>query len=174
MLKGTIMKLYNIEKKSIEDVPYVISDKGTFYTQFLTEEELKEYGYLKVIYEDYPKDIDEFKKVVVSKEIKDDAYVVSYKIVDKTLEELTALFKEKIQELLDTKAREKGYDDILSACSYAGYENEFKAEGEAFGIWRAKVWKYGYALLEAISKGEKALPKSFEELMKELPKFEEK
>lgn len=134
----------------------------------------EELGYLKIINEEYPTNIGETKKVIETKKVKGDTYITSYRVVSKSLEELTELFKKKTQELLDTKAKEKGYDDILSACSYAGYENDFKAEGEAFGIWRAKVWKYGYALLDAIGKGERTLPKSFEELMKELPKFEEK
>ncbi|WP_103567421.1 hypothetical protein [Campylobacter concisus] len=167
------MKLYNLKDELVEDVPYIVSDKGTFYTKFLTEEELKELGYLKVIYEDYPTNTDEFKKVVQISEVKGDAYVISYEIVSKNLEELTALFKEKTQQLLDAKAREKGYDDILSACSYAGYDNDFRAEGEAFGIWRAKVWKYGYGLLNAIAEGKHKMPKSFDEILAEMPTFEE-
>ena len=167
------MQLYNIKEKYISDVPYVVTDKATLYTKFLNKEELKELGYLMVVEEPYPTFDSDFKKAITNDHIKDDTYISSYKVVDKTLDELTLLFKEKTQELLDAKAREKGYDDILSACSYAGYENDFKAEGEAFGVWRAKVWKYGYALLEAISKGEKELPKSFKELIKDMPKLEE-
>lgn len=167
------MKLYNLKDELVEDVPYIVSDKGTFYTKFLTEEELKELGYLKVIYEDYPTNTDEFKKVVQISEVKGDTYVVSYEIVSKNLEELTALFKEKTQELLDAKARERGYDDILSACSYAGYDNDFRAEGESFGIWRAKVWKYGYALLNGVAEGTHKLPASFDEILAEMPTFEE-
>lgn len=168
------MQIYDIKEKYVNDVPYIITDKATLYTKFLSKEELKELGYLMVVEEPYPTFDTNFKKAIPNNYIKDDTYISSYKVVDKTLGELTLRFKEKTQELLDAKAREKGYDDILSACSYAGYENDFKAEGEAFGIWRAKVWKYGYALLEAIGKGERELPKSFEELMKDLPKFEEK
>lgn len=167
------MKLYNLKDELVEDVPYIVSDKGTFYTKFLTEEELKELGYLKVIYEDYPTNTDEFKKVVQSSEVKGDAYVISYEIVSKNLEELTALFKEKTQELLDAKARERGYDDILSACSYAGYDNDFRAEGEAFGIWRARVWKYGYGLLNTIAEGKHKMLKSFDEILAEMPTLEE-
>ena len=167
------MQLYNLKENFVDDKPYIITDKGTFYTEFLTEEELKEYGYLKAIYKDYPTNIDEFKKVVQISEVKGDTYVISYEIVSKNLEELTALFKEKTQELLDAKAREKGYDDILSACSYAGYDNDFRAEGEAFGIWRAKVWKYGYGLLNAIAEGKHKMPKSFDEILTEMPTFEE-
>jgi len=167
------MQLYNLKENFVDDKPYIVTDKGTFYTEFLTEEELKELGYLKVIYKDYPTNTDEFKKAVQSSEVKGNTYVISYKIVSKNLEELTALFKEKTQELLDTKAREKGYDDILSACSYAGYDNDFRAEGEAFGIWRAKVWKYGYGLLNTIAEGKHKMPKSFDEILTEMPTFEE-
>lgn len=167
------MQLYNLKENFVDDKPYIVTDKGTFYTEFLTEEELKELGYLKVIYKDYPTNIDEFKKVVQISEVKEDTYVISYEIVSKNLEELTALFKEKTQQLLDAKAREKGYDDILSACSYAGYDNDFRAEGEAFGIWRAKVWKYGYGLLNAIAEGKHKMPKSFDEILAEMPTLEE-
>ena len=167
------MDLYNISEGRIENKPYVITSEGTLYTSFLSKEELKKLGYLVVSYDEYPVNTDEFQKVVQASMIDDDVYKVSYKIVSKNLEELTALFKEKTQELLDAKAREKGYDDILSACSYAGYDNDFRAEGEAFGIWRARVWKYGYGLLNAIAEGKHKMPKSFDEILAEMPTLEE-
>ncbi|WP_103618931.1 hypothetical protein [Campylobacter concisus] len=167
------MQLYNIKEKYISDVPYIITDKATLYTKFLNKEELKELGYLMVVEEPYPTFDSDFKKAIPNDHIKDDTYISSYKVVDKTLDELTLLFKEKTQELLDAKAREKGYDDILSACSYAGYDNDFRAEGEAFGIWRAKVWKYGYGLLNAIAEGKHKMPKSFDEILAEMPTLEE-
>lgn len=167
------MDLYNISEGRIENKPYVITSEGTLYTNFLSKEELKKLGYLTVSYDEYPVNTDEFQKVVQASMIDDDVYKVSYKIVSKNLEELTALFKEKTQQLLDAKAREKGYDDILSACSYAGYDNDFRAEGEAFGIWRAKVWKYGYGLLNAIAEGKHKLPASFDEILAEMPTLEE-
>lgn len=167
------MDLYNISEGRIENKPYVITSEGTLYTSFLSKEELKKLGYLVVSYDEYPVNTDEFQKVVQASMIDDDVYKISYKIVSKNLEELTALFKEKTQELLDAKAREKGYDDILSACSYAGYDNDFRAEGEAFGIWRAKVWKYGYGLLNAIAEGKHKMPKSFDEILVEMPTLEE-
>lgn len=167
------MDLYNISEGRIENKPYVITSEGTLYTSLLSKEELKKLDYLVVSYDEYPVNTDEFQKVVQASMIDDDVYKVSYKIVNKNLDELTALFKEKTQELLDAKARERGYDDILSACSYAGYDNDFRAEGEAFGIWRAKVWKYGYALLNAIAEGKHKMPKSFDEILAEMPTLEE-
>ena len=152
------MELYSLKDDLVAETPYIITDKGTLYTKFLDDKELKELGYLKVSYKDYPANVDEFKKVVQSSEVKGDTYVISYEIVSKNLE---------------AKAREKEYDDILSACSYAGYDNDFRAEGEAFGIWRAKVWKYGYGLLNAIAEGKHKMPKSFDEILAEMPTLEE-
>lgn len=82
-------------------------------------------------------------------------------------------FKKVVQSMLDTKAQEKGYDDIVSACSYAGYENEFRAEGEAFGIWRAKCWRWGYDLLERYKDTlTKNIP-SIDEMLKSMPEYVE-
>ena len=167
------MQVYNINNRVVEDIPYIVTDEATLYAQFLSKEELKELGYLKVVEEPYPNfDID-FKKAIPDYRIEDDTYIMSYKVEDKDMRELTALFKEKTQELLDAKAREKGYDDIVSACSYAGYENAFKAEGEAFGKWRSEVWSKGYAILKDITEGRRKLPESFKEILDELPILEE-
>lgn len=84
---------------------------------------------------------------------------------------LVSLFKSRIQALLDEKAQAKGYDSIVSACSYAGYENPFRAEGEAFGVWRANVWAYGYEQLALIQTGARAIP-TVEEFLAELPTME--
>lgn len=84
------------------------------------------------------------------------------------IEALKHSFISAIQNLLDRKAQENGYDSILSACSYAGYENPFRAEGEAYGIWRANCWAYCYGQLSLISNGSRLVP-SIEEFMMELP-----
>lgn len=81
---------------------------------------------------------------------------------------LLPLFKSGIQALLDEKARAKGYDDMVSACSYAGYENPFRVEGESFGIWRANVWTYGYEQLALIQMGAREMP-TLEDFLAELP-----
>lgn len=82
-------------------------------------------------------------------------------------------FKKVVQGILDTKARSKGYDDIVSACSYAGYENEFRAEGEAFGVWRAKCWRWGYDLLERYKDTPTKKIPSIEEMLKTMPEYVE-
>lgn len=82
-------------------------------------------------------------------------------------------FKQVVQNILDTKAQSKGYDDIVSACSYAGYENEFRQEGEAFGIWRAKCWRWGYDLLAKYQNTPTKKIPSIEEIIKTMPEYEE-
>ncbi|AQW85490.1 hypothetical protein CPIN18020_0243 [Campylobacter pinnipediorum subsp. caledonicus] len=88
-----------------------------------------------------------------------------------TKEKLIKEFKEKVQKHLDQKAQQHGYDNIVSACSYAGYENDFKEEGEAFGKWRAKVWKKGYMFLAEKGNQDPNTIK-IDELLEDLPKLE--
>lgn len=78
-----------------------------------------------------------------------------------------------VQAYLDAKAREKGYDGILSAASYAGLpEGEpFQAEGLVYAKWRSAVWTYCYAQLDAVTAGAKAVPTAAE-LIAELPALE--
>lgn len=73
-----------------------------------------------------------------------------------------------VQKHLDTKAMEKGYDSILSACSYAGHTNPFQEEGKTFVEWRGNVWAYCYQVLDHVSQGFRTIP-TIEELLAELP-----
>ncbi len=79
-------------------------------------------------------------------------------------------FEDAIQRLLDSVAREHGYDSILSACSYAAFTNPFQTEGEAFVVWRGNVWKYCYDQLALIESGDRAEP-TVDEFLAELPAF---
>ncbi|AQW81365.1 hypothetical protein CPIN17260_1076 [Campylobacter pinnipediorum subsp. pinnipediorum] len=150
----------------------VITEDGIFYLDRLSKEELNKIGLLIVtevqINPDY--------QTVEYKEV-DGKYVAQIietkNIKEYTKEKLIQEFKDRVQAHLDEKAQEYGYDNIVSACSYAGYENEFKEEGEAFGRWRAKVWKMGYELLATL--GSVDLNKiNLDEVIKDLPEFKER
>ena len=94
--------------------------------------------------------------------------IAEYVAPAKTPAQIIEGFKAAIQSTLDEAARANGYDDIVSACSYAGYENVFQAEAVAFGQWRANVWAYGYAELDKVIAGTRPVP-TIPEILAELP-----
>jgi hypothetical protein len=65
-----------------------------------------------------------------------------------------------IQAELDRRARENGYDNIVSACSYAAQAagEPFQAEGAAYLKWRSDVWSHAYAVLAEVEAGTRAMP----------------
>lgn len=77
-------------------------------------------------------------------------------------------FTNAVQAHLDTAAASKGYDNIVSACSYAGAANPFQAEGIAYVIWRGAVWTYCYGELAKVQNGTRALP-ALSDFLNELP-----
>jgi hypothetical protein len=86
----------------------------------------------------------------------------------KSLKEVQQEFSDIVQNILDSKAKEKHYDNIISACSYAGAPNPFQAESQAFLSWRGDVWQKCYELLAAVEQGISTVP-TVEQLIAELP-----
>ncbi|MBR8466174.1 hypothetical protein KDE13_07460 [Campylobacter sp. faydin G-140] len=85
---------------------------------------------------------------------------------------LEAEFKNRVQTILDQKAKEKGYDSIVSAVSYAGYENVFQTEAINFGKWRANVWAWGYKVLEDVKSGKIDITSTdINEVLASMPEF---
>jgi nitrite reductase/ring-hydroxylating ferredoxin subunit len=77
-----------------------------------------------------------------------------------TVEQLIAANTAAVQKELDRRAQEKGYDNIVSACSYAAQEAgaPFQAEGAAFLQWRSAVWTQAYAVLAEVQAGNAPMP----------------
>jgi len=63
-----------------------------------------------------------------------------------------------VQNHLDEQAQAKGYDSILSACSYAAAPNVFQAEGQSFLNWRAACWSYCYQVQADVVAGLRPMP----------------
>lgn len=89
-----------------------------------------------------------------------------------TAAEIQQALTQAVQEHMDTKVQERGYDGILSACSYVNTGIErFDAEGEACRSWRSAVWNKCYEILAEVQAGARAVPTA-EELIRLLPTLE--
>ncbi len=95
-------------------------------------------------------------------------------IIEPTAEEISAAkimaAEQAIQAHLDAKAQAEGFDNILTAVSYAATPagTPFQAEGKSFAVWRAKVWSKAYEILGAAqtNKGDET---TIEQIIAELP-----
>jgi hypothetical protein len=75
-----------------------------------------------------------------------------------------------VQKHLDATASAQGYDNIISACSYAGFDNPFQAEGQQFISWRGAVWATCYDMVNKWQSG--ILPEPTEqEVIDSLPVY---
>lgn len=88
-----------------------------------------------------------------------------------TPEEIIKNLTAAVQYHLDTKAQERSYDSILSACTYATSTNpKFQSEGQACVEWRDAVWAACYLHMDRVLAGEAPVPTD-EELIAMLPAF---
>ena len=83
--------------------------------------------------------------------------------------ETIALLTIAVQEHLDAWARARGYDSILSACSYAASTDaRFGPEGRAAVAARDAMWAACYLILAAVEAGTHEIPTE-ESLIAALP-----
>lgn len=85
--------------------------------------------------------------------------------------EVQKYYTQQVQAHLDAKAQSRGYDNVVSACSYAAAPNNFQAESIAFITWRSAVWACLYQGFADVLAGNRTLP-SVVELLAELPSLE--
>jgi hypothetical protein len=86
-----------------------------------------------------------------------------------TAAELQAELIAAVQAHLDSVARTRGYDGILSLCTYAASSiTQFANEGQAGVNWRDAVWAYCYQVMAAVQAATRTIPTA-EQLISELP-----
>ena len=83
-----------------------------------------------------------------------------------------AAFIVATQRRLDTFALTKGYDSILTACTYAtSLIPKFAAEGLCAATLRDSTWAALYSLLAEVEAGTKPMPTSFADVQTTLPEL---
>lgn len=76
----------------------------------------------------------------------------------------------KTQERLDQFAQTKGYDGILSACSYdPSADPKFKQDAERAVFLRDLTWRTLYSLLDEVLEGTRPVPQDFSDVEGLLP-----
>lgn len=79
-------------------------------------------------------------------------------------------FISSAQNRLDSFAKERGYDDIKSACDYAGCSvTKFDIEGQYCKDKRAETWEKMYQILAEVEAQTRPAPTSFSDFESELP-----
>ena len=93
----------------------------------------------------------------------------SVKTPEEVQAEVQAEFTNTVQARLDAFAQTRGYDNIMSACSYFGSANpRFKAEADRAITLRDTTWARCYEILAEVLAGARETP-TLEALFAELP-----
>ena len=88
-----------------------------------------------------------------------------------TVEEIKQGLINLVQQHLDAKCQSMGYDNGFACASYATSSvPKFKAEAEAFVLWRDRVWSYCYEQLDLFEAGQREIPT---DIIAELPEWSE-
>lgn len=77
---------------------------------------------------------------------------------------------QSVQQRLDEFARSRGYDGILSACTYVGSGvPQFQSEGNRAVELRDQTWAKLYQMLAEVQSGARSVPSGFSDVEGELP-----
>ena len=77
---------------------------------------------------------------------------------EELLEQAKVQLEQAVQAHLDATARARGYDNILSACSYAAAPNKFQRESRAFIVWRSACWDKAFQVQQEVGGGTRPAP----------------
>ncbi len=121
-----------------------------------------------VVYPDYDKEL-------YNCEVSNVDYKLVYSLSLKDELTLAGVFRTRltkaVQVHLDSKAQEKGYDNIFTACTYANSTNAtFQSEANTFVAWRDNVWAYCYQVMADVQGQTRTIPTEVE-LISELPQL---
>ena len=76
-----------------------------------------------------------------------------------TEEQLIDRLTHAVQAYMDSVARQRNYDSMLSLCTYSTSTiPRFQAEGQAGVLWRDACWQLGHDLIDQVRAGEAPIP----------------
>lgn len=108
-----------------------------------------------------------------------DAQVVQFVVADrpdapaKRRDREIKSFTAAIQYRLDAFAQTRGYDNMLSACTYAtSGQAQFKAEGQRCVALRDTTWAAAYTILAQVDAGTRPMPATLADIEGDLPVME--
>lgn len=85
-------------------------------------------------------------------------------------QQIKAEITDAVQARLDTFAAARGYDNIVSACSYATSAHaKYGPEGRCCVGAREATWDALFAIEAAVVAGEREMPRSYDDIAAELP-----
>lgn len=176
------MDLYcRVEDGNVIGGPSTLPDNYANYSNGffnLSAEEVVPYGFYLYINPDYDNATQELGYYIIDS----NNFTVTNEVVNLTQEQidsrrLTYMESKKselvyaVQSHLDSTARTRGYDGILSLCSYDGDQDPvFAAEALAGKSWRSACWRYCYQVMDDVLNGDREIP-TVEVLISELPQI---
>jgi uracil-DNA glycosylase len=90
-------------------------------------------------------------------------------LLEVTMSRIKGQLVDAVQNHMDVVASSRGYDSLLSACTYAPSTNlPYAAEGKACLEWRDAVWDYCYQVMTEVESGVRSIP-TCAELIDSLP-----
>lgn len=127
------MQLYNTQTKQIENISYIQNEKGTFYVEFLSPDELLKSGYKPIKQAQYPLNttqMQEVKEVITESER---AYEISYEVKDIDLDRAKKIKQNELKNYIENTLEKNhikvegvgeidtGYNYLLNAEALINY-----------------------------------------------------
>lgn len=85
------------------------------------------------------------------------------------IKNLQASITTQTQQRLDDFAKTKGYDNIISACSYATSTSKYGLEGQYCVSAREATWDKVFSIQAEVEAGTRPMPTSYADIESELP-----
>jgi len=165
--------LYSYKNQYPQPIPYRIrlsdgrtrTDPNTF-----TQEEILDAGYVEVLDSPVPTKYQVVSWTGVEWNLRDMNAEEIAAVDTREAEQLIKSITDKTQQRLDRFAQTRGYDNIVSACSYATSQHpKYGVEGTYCVKAREDTWDALYAILAEVQAGTRPKPSSYEDIEADLP-----